>query len=208
MTGCIFLRGVVLKRLRLVRMERSEQYSSLYTAHRALAVGSCPREKSFCPREKYRLSGPSAAAQSSIFCTWCCTCAMPGVVLGSTSAWSSRRSSLGGCNDLEDSKNRRSAGGHGNQHVRLRGAQIDRIETICPARSAICASSRGRRPPRDFKTIPARLVRRNICLSRRSVEGLAPCGKRKLEKYSQGMLSTVAKEIESRGVRPVVLSLL
>ena len=41
---------------------------------------------------------------------------------------------LGGWNDLEDSKNCRSAGGHGNQHVRLRSAQIDCIETIGPAR--------------------------------------------------------------------------
>jgi hypothetical protein len=69
---------------------------------------------------------------------------------------------LGGCNDLEDSKNRRSAGGHGNQHVRLRGAQIDRIETICPARSAICASSRGRRPAKDFQAATSRQRIQNI----------------------------------------------
>jgi hypothetical protein len=40
---------------------------------------------------------------------------------------------LGGPDDLEDSEDCRSAGGHGNQHVRLRSAQIDFIETICPA---------------------------------------------------------------------------
>ena len=34
-------------------------------------------------------------------------------------------------------QDRRSAGGHGNQHVRLRGAQIDYFETICPVRSAV-----------------------------------------------------------------------
>ena len=49
---------------------------------------------------------------------------------------------LGGWNDLENSEDCRSAGGHGNQHVRLRGAQIDRIKTICPAPAAIVASSR------------------------------------------------------------------
>src|SRR5258708_26094720 len=58
---------------------------------------------------------------------------------------------LGETNGLESSENCRSAGGHGNQHVRLRSAQIDRIETIGPARSQILASSRGRRP--DFKAL-------------------------------------------------------
>src|SRR5712675_2549777 len=38
--------------------------------------------------------------------------------------------------ELESSEDCRSAGGHGNQHVRLRGAQIDRIEAICPAPEA------------------------------------------------------------------------
>jgi hypothetical protein len=46
---------------------------------------------------------------------------------------------MGGSNDLESSKDCRSAGGHGNQHVRLRGAQIGRIGTICPVRKAIFA---------------------------------------------------------------------
>jgi len=32
---------------------------------------------------------------------------------------------LGEPNDLENSEDRRSVGGHGNQHVRLRSAQID-----------------------------------------------------------------------------------
>jgi hypothetical protein len=57
---------------------------------------------------------------------------------------------LGERNDLEDSENRRSAGGHGNQHVRLRGTQIDSIETICPARPSL-APSRGRRPAEYLK---------------------------------------------------------
>jgi hypothetical protein len=37
---------------------------------------------------------------------------------------------------LEDSEDCRGAGRHGNQHVRLRSAQIDCIETICPALAA------------------------------------------------------------------------
>jgi hypothetical protein len=32
---------------------------------------------------------------------------------------------------LENSENRRSAGRHGNQHVRLRSTQINRVETTC-----------------------------------------------------------------------------
>jgi hypothetical protein len=40
---------------------------------------------------------------------------------------------LGDPNDLENSEDCRGAGGHGNQHVRLRSAQIDGIETVCPA---------------------------------------------------------------------------
>jgi hypothetical protein len=37
---------------------------------------------------------------------------------------------------LEDSEDCRGAGGHGNQHVRLRRAQIVCPETICPALAA------------------------------------------------------------------------
>jgi len=44
---------------------------------------------------------------------------------------------LGETNGLESSEDCRSTGGHGNQHVRLRSAQIDRIEAICPAPQAI-----------------------------------------------------------------------
>jgi hypothetical protein len=44
---------------------------------------------------------------------------------------------LGETNGLESSEDCRSTGGHGNQHVRLRSAQIDRIEAICPAQQAI-----------------------------------------------------------------------
>jgi hypothetical protein len=44
---------------------------------------------------------------------------------------------LGDPNDLENSKDCRGAGGHGNQHVRLRRAQIDGIETICPALATV-----------------------------------------------------------------------
>src|SRR5712672_421673 len=44
---------------------------------------------------------------------------------------------LGETNGLESSEDCRSTGGHGNQHVRLRSAQIDRIAAICPAPQAI-----------------------------------------------------------------------
>ena len=43
---------------------------------------------------------------------------------------------LGDPNDLENSEDCRSAGGHGNQHVRLRSAQIDDLDAICPAPEA------------------------------------------------------------------------
>jgi len=49
----------------------------------------------------------------------------------------SRLISLGETNGLESSEDCRSTGGHGNQHVRLRSAQIDRIAAICPASQAI-----------------------------------------------------------------------
>jgi hypothetical protein len=58
---------------------------------------------------------------------------------------------MGGSNDLENSEDCRSAGGHGNQHVRLRCAQINRIETICPAPEAILLSSRGRPPHQNVR---------------------------------------------------------
>jgi hypothetical protein len=44
---------------------------------------------------------------------------------------------LGETNGLESSEDCRSTGGHGNQHVRLRSAQIDRIAAICPAPQAV-----------------------------------------------------------------------
>ena len=65
------------------------------------------------------------------------TCARCGVVI--RSPWRDIAPNyLGDPNDLENSEDRRGAGGHGNQHVRLRRAQIDCIETICPALAAIC----------------------------------------------------------------------
>jgi hypothetical protein len=69
---------------------------------------------------------------------------------------------LGETNGLESSEDCRSTGGHGNQHVRLRSAQIDRIEAICPAPQASnsFASSRGRRPsPPDVRTAASILPR-------------------------------------------------
>ena len=63
-------------------------------------------------------------------------CVAFGVVLGSMLVRASRRKCLGDPNDLEKSEDCGSVGGHGNQHVRLRRAQIDGIGTICPAAQA------------------------------------------------------------------------
>ena len=54
---------------------------------------------------------------------------------------------------MESSENCRSAGGHGNQHVGLRSAQINRIWMICPAPegSPLLRAAAGARDP-DFKT--------------------------------------------------------
>jgi len=93
----------------------------------------CPRAKSVCPREKYPSSDGGKRARRSMFRP----CATSVVVIGSP--WRDIAPNyLGDPNDLENSKDRRGAGGHGNQHVRLRRAQIDCIETICPALVAIC----------------------------------------------------------------------
>ena len=94
-----------------------------------------------------------AGARSSLFPT----CVTSELALGSTLGVSIAPNYWEDPNDLEDSENCRSAGGHGNQHVRLRSAQIDGTETICPALAASAASSRGRRPfetswCHDFKT--------------------------------------------------------
>jgi len=69
----------------------------------------------------------------------------------------SRLISLGETNGLESSEDCRSTGGHGNQHVRLRSAQIDRIAAICPASQAIrlLRAVAGVRRPR----MPANIVR-------------------------------------------------
>ena len=52
---------------------------------------------------------------------------------------------LGDPNDLENSEDRRGAGGHGNQHVRLRRAQIG-SKRSARLRWQSAAASRGRRP--------------------------------------------------------------
>lgn len=44
---------------------------------------------------------------------------------------------LGDPNELENSEDCRSAGGHGNQHVRLRDAQIDASDDLPGSRSAL-----------------------------------------------------------------------
>jgi hypothetical protein len=77
---------------------------------------------------------------------------------------------------LEDSEDRRSVGGHGNQHVRLRIAQVDHIETFCPALAALCCfeprqtSGAGFRPAEDFRTSPRETARP---AERRCIDGLA-----------------------------------
>jgi hypothetical protein len=45
--------------------------------------------------------------------------------------------------ELENSEDCRSAGGHGNQHVRLRGASID-ASTVCPAPATACCRGPGK----------------------------------------------------------------
>ena len=45
----------------------------------------------------------------------------------------------GGSNDLEGSEDCRSVGGHGNQHVRLRSAQVSLSGVTCPVQEAIFA---------------------------------------------------------------------
>ena len=44
--------------------------------------------------------------------------------------------------ELENSEDCGSAGGHGNQHVRLRGASNRRVETVCPAPVTSVAAGR------------------------------------------------------------------
>jgi hypothetical protein len=51
---------------------------------------------------------------------------------------------LGDPNELENSEDCRSAGGHGNQYVRLRGPQIDSLRRSARLRQRSAASSRGR----------------------------------------------------------------
>jgi hypothetical protein len=114
----------------------------------ASAAGLCPREKWICPREKCRLHIRKTHARRSLPHLHYFR-AGPTFDLGANIA----PNCLGGWNGLEDTENCRSAGGHGNQHVRLRGAQVDRTKTVCPARSAIVASGRGRRPPNDSRSL-------------------------------------------------------
>jgi hypothetical protein len=60
---------------------------------------------------------------------------------------------------LEDSKNRRSSGGHGNQHVRLRGSQIDVCDSLAlrrrwTVRGACDARGQTTQPPPDRPRSP------------------------------------------------------
>jgi hypothetical protein len=86
---------------------------------------------------------------------------------------------LGDLNDLENSEDSRSAGGHGNQHVRLRCAQIDGIEAICPAPAAnYCfepwqASSRFRFTISDISEVLKLPLHRNTCGKRQDASAFA-----------------------------------
>ena len=153
-SGSSFVAGIPAPR-RLAECQRSTSRTIRQTeivrrpVKPASAAGLCPREKWICPREKCRLHTRKTHARRSLFRT----CTTSGPDLGSTSGANIAPNCLGGWNGLEDSEDCRSAGGHGNQHVRLRGAQVDRTKTVCPARSAIVASGRGRRPPNDFRSL-------------------------------------------------------
>jgi hypothetical protein len=59
---------------------------------------------------------------------------------GSTFSWRNSATKVqGGSNGLEGSKDCRSVGGHGNQHVRLRGAQVSLNGDDLPGSTAIFA---------------------------------------------------------------------
>jgi hypothetical protein len=86
------------------------------------------------------------------------TCVTAEVVLPSRPR-EHRASSMGDLNGLESSEDCRGAGGHGNQHVRLRSAQINRTGTICPAPSSdfLLRAVAGARPP--VKSTPSKAHR-------------------------------------------------
>jgi hypothetical protein len=94
----------------------------------------CPRAKCSCPREKYTRAAVALVPLR-------CVRRRPRFDVGATLRQALLQvldcKSLGGMNELENSEDRRSAGRHGNQHVRLRIAQVD-VKTICPARTAVC----------------------------------------------------------------------
>ena len=60
-------------------------------------------------------------------------------ISGSGVVISCARFQNGGSNGLEGSKDCRSVGGHGNQHVRLRSAQVSLSGVTCPVQEAIFA---------------------------------------------------------------------
>ena len=78
----------------------------------------------------------------------------------------------GGSNGLEGSKDYRCVGGHGNQHVRLRSAQVSLSGTTCPVQNQSLLSDRGRRlrGPISKRKI-FRTSRRCFCASRVCLDG-------------------------------------
>ena len=77
----------------------------------------------------------------------------------------------GGSNGLEGSKDCRSVGGHGNQHVRLRSAQVSLSGVTCPVQEAIFAFELRQAPEgpicerKDSRTFRISSRRRVSCLA-------------------------------------------
>ena len=92
-----------------------------------MALLNQPSEYRALPKRELALSTreilaatSSAPVRASIFRA----CAASGVALGSMLARTVVPNAWEAPNDLENSEDCRSAGGHGNQHVRLRSAQL------------------------------------------------------------------------------------
>ena len=70
--------------------------------------------------------------------------------------------------ELENSEDCGSAGGHGNQHVRLRGASIDALKRSARLRQQLVAAGRASHAiPRKFSTAYSRRAGRGSCQSGR-----------------------------------------
>ena len=142
---------------------------------RSYPAGLCPEEKWVCLKREVSAQAWQPRVRPSIFRT----CVTSGVALGSTLR-DVAPNYLGDPNDLENSEDSRSAGGHGNQHVRLRCAQIDGIEAICPAPAANCcfepwqaSCSRFRFTISDISEVLKLPLHRNTCRKRQDASAFA-----------------------------------